>query len=173
MINAWTLIALGATVAVIRRVVCEGGRRRKARPGAADTSCRRSACNTPARSFAEMIAEHLLPRFLRPRTTRQAPRGLFPSASEFGSECPDPISDKVYEPFFRRWAERFSRLRILQQGKVHVYLVYIVLMVVLALAWVSVREVMGCVMSESLVLSGIDRRRLERSARPALRARTR
>ena len=51
--------------------------------------------------------------------------------------CPDPISEKVYEPFFRRWAERFSRLRILQQGKVNVYLVYIVVMVVLALAWVS------------------------------------
>ena len=30
------------------------------------------------RSFAEMIAEHLLPRFLRPRTTRQRPAGLVP-----------------------------------------------------------------------------------------------
>ena len=91
-------------------------------------------------SFAEMIGEHLLPRFLRPRTTRRAPRGVFPSESEFGSHCPDPVSERVYEPFFRRWAERFSRLRILQQGKVHVYLVYMVLTVVLALAWVSVRR---------------------------------
>src|SRR5207244_1706975 len=29
------------------------------------------------RSFAELIAEHLLPRVLRPRITRQIPRGLF------------------------------------------------------------------------------------------------
>lgn len=91
------------------------------------------------RSFAELLAEHLLPRFLRPHTTRQAPRGLFPSKSEFNCESPDPVSEKVYEPFFRRWAERFSRLRILQQGQVHVYLLYIVLMVVLALAWASLR----------------------------------
>jgi formate hydrogenlyase subunit 3/multisubunit Na+/H+ antiporter MnhD subunit len=91
------------------------------------------------RSFAEMIAEQLLPRFLRSHTTRRAPRGLFPGKSDFGSESPDPISEKVYEPFFRRWAERFSRLRILQQGKLHIYLVYILLMVVLALAWVSLR----------------------------------
>jgi hydrogenase-4 component B len=91
------------------------------------------------RSFAEMIAEHLLPRFLRPHTTRQGPQGLFPSKSDFGSDCPDPVSEKVYEPFFRRWAERFSRLRILQQGQVHIYLIYILLMVVLALAWVSLR----------------------------------
>jgi hydrogenase-4 component B len=91
------------------------------------------------RSFAEMIAEHLLPRFLRLRTNRQAPQGVFPSQSDFRSECPDPFTDKVYEPFFHRWAERFSRLRILQQGKIHVYLVYIMFMVVLALAWVSLR----------------------------------
>jgi hypothetical protein len=90
-----------------------------------------------------MAAEHLLPRFLRPHTTRQAPRGLFPATSDFGSACPDPIDAKVYEPFFQRWAARFSRLRILQQGKVNVYLVYIVLMVVLALAWVSVRAWWG------------------------------
>ncbi len=64
---------------------------------------------------------------------------MFPSEGDFASACPDPVSEKVYEPFFRRWAERFSRLRILQQGNVQAYLVYIVLMVVLALAWVSLR----------------------------------
>lgn len=92
------------------------------------------------RSFAEMMAEHLLPRFCRPRTARQAPQGLFPANSTFASTCSDPVSEKVYEPFFRRWADRFSELRILQQGKVNVYLLYIVLVVVLALSWVSVRS---------------------------------
>jgi formate hydrogenlyase subunit 3/multisubunit Na+/H+ antiporter MnhD subunit len=92
------------------------------------------------RSFAELLAEHLLPRFLRPRTRRQAPRGLFPAKSDFGSETSDPVSARVYEPFFRRWAERFARLRVLQQGQIHLYLVYILLVVVLALAWVSVRR---------------------------------
>jgi hydrogenase-4 component B len=91
------------------------------------------------RSFAELLAEHLLPRFLRPHTQRRAPRGLFPARSDFGSATPDPVSAKVYEPFFRRWAERLSRLRVLQQGQINVYLVYILLVVVLALAWVSVR----------------------------------
>ncbi|MBI3466852.1 MAG: oxidoreductase [Planctomycetes bacterium] len=91
------------------------------------------------RSFAEMLTEHLLPRFLMPRTRREGPRGLFPSRGDFAAECPDPVSRRVYEPFFRRWADRFSRLRILQQGKVNVYLVYIVLTVVLTLAWVSLR----------------------------------
>ncbi|MFI4982947.1 MAG: proton-conducting transporter membrane subunit, partial [Nevskiales bacterium] len=83
------------------------------------------------RSFAEMMAEFLIPRFLRPRTHRRAPQGLFPAPGEFHAASPDPVTQKVYEPFFRHWAERFSRLRILQQGNVHVYLVYILLVVVL------------------------------------------
>lgn len=92
-----------------------------------------------ARSFAEMIAEHLLPRFLRPDMARKAPVGLFPAKSSFTSSDPDPFSEGLFEPFFSRWAARFARLRILQQGKVHVYLFYILVMVVSALAWASLR----------------------------------
>ena len=47
VIDAWTVIALAVTVARCRRVDPQAGRRRKARPGAADTSRRRNACNTP------------------------------------------------------------------------------------------------------------------------------
>ena len=79
------------------------------------------------RSFAEMIGQTIAAPLPPAAHDEQAsPRAVsFPG--EFASRCPDPVSEKVYEPFFRRWAERFSRLRILQQGKVHVYLVYIVL----------------------------------------------
>jgi hydrogenase-4 component B len=62
---------------------------------------------------------------------------LFPASGEFASQTFDPICEKVYRPLFARAADRFSRLRVLQQGKVHVYLLYIMLAVVLALAWVS------------------------------------
>jgi formate hydrogenlyase subunit 3/multisubunit Na+/H+ antiporter MnhD subunit len=95
------------------------------------------------RSFAEIMAEYLIPRFLRPHTHRRAPRGLFPAPGRFDAESPDPVSEKVYEPFFRRWATRFSRLRVLQQGKVHVYLVYIMVVVVLILTWLSIRTWWG------------------------------
>jgi hypothetical protein len=90
-------------------------------------------------SFAEMMAEHLLPRFLRPKPKGQALGGLFPPKTSFAIACPDPFNEKVYEPFFLGWAKRFARLRILQQGKVHVYMAYIVFIVVMALAWVSLR----------------------------------
>ena len=92
------------------------------------------------RSFAEFLAKHFLPRFLRPRSARKAPEGLFPAPGEFAAESPDPFSEKGYEPFFARWARRFAWLRILQQGQVNIYLAYIVLTVVLALAWMSLRS---------------------------------
>jgi hydrogenase-4 component B len=137
-VNIWLLMALGATAAAF------GALSRKAALSEAPTwGCGYLAPTVRMQytgcSFSEMLGEHLLPRFLRPRTTRRAPRGVFPVASEFGSHCPDPLSERVYEPFFRHWAERSSRLRILQQGKVHIYLIYMILTVVLALAWVSVR----------------------------------
>jgi formate hydrogenlyase subunit 3/multisubunit Na+/H+ antiporter MnhD subunit len=91
------------------------------------------------RSFAELFAEHLLPRWLRPRVTKNLPEGLFPATQVFAAHSPDPVSEDVYEPFFRRWAERFARLRILQQGRVNIYLLYIVLTIVLALAWTALR----------------------------------
>ncbi len=91
------------------------------------------------RSFTEMLAEHLLPSFLRPRTKTRVPQGLFPATGDFRCETPDPVSERIYEPFFRRWGERFYQLRILQMGHLHIYLLYIAAMVVLALAWVSAR----------------------------------
>ena len=91
------------------------------------------------RSFAEFLTERLLPRALRPQTFRKGPQGLFPPGSEFRADSPDPLREKVYEPFFRRWADRFARLRWMQQGNLHIYLVYILILVALALAWVSLR----------------------------------
>jgi len=73
-----------------------------------------------------------LPRPGKPTSVRKCSRRAF-----------DPISEKLYEPLFQRWAQRFARLRVLQQGKIHVYLVYVVLMVALALTWFSVRRWWG------------------------------
>jgi formate hydrogenlyase subunit 3/multisubunit Na+/H+ antiporter MnhD subunit len=94
-------------------------------------------------SFAQMMGGQLAPRALRSHVIRQGPQGLFPTAAEFRADCPDPVMGKVYVTFFRQWATRCTRLRLLQQGKIHIYLIYIACTVVLALAWVSVRAWWG------------------------------
>jgi NADH:ubiquinone oxidoreductase subunit 5 (subunit L)/multisubunit Na+/H+ antiporter MnhA subunit len=134
--NAWTVAAVVGAAGAVTLLVWRGA-------AAAPTWGCGYAAPTPrmqytGHSFSEMVVR-ILPRFLRPRSTRTAPAGLFPSAGEYAAECPDPVARQLYEPFFERWARRFQRLRVLQQGKVHVYLLYILLTVVLALAWTSVR----------------------------------
>ena len=49
MVDAWTVIAVGAMMAAIVVLDAEGREGRKARPGAVDISRRRRGCNTPGR----------------------------------------------------------------------------------------------------------------------------
>jgi hypothetical protein len=90
-----------------------------------------------ARSFSEFISYRLLPRTMRPRITKTMPASPFPASGTFSSRCTDPLTRGVYEPFFVRWADRFSRLRWIQQGALHIYFLYIFVVAVAALAWVS------------------------------------
>jgi formate hydrogenlyase subunit 3/multisubunit Na+/H+ antiporter MnhD subunit len=95
------------------------------------------------RSFSEMLAERLLPAPLRPRVLERAPEAIFPREGELSSDTVDPFTRSVYQPFLARWAERFVRLRWLQQGILHVYVLYILIVVIIALGWTSVRAWLG------------------------------
>lgn len=88
-------------------------------------------------SFAELVTTHVVPRALRSRHVEAAPaaKDLFPRPSTLSSTHVDPVTRRVYEPFLRRWADRLVRLRWLQKGQLHVYLVYILATTLAGLAW--------------------------------------
>ncbi len=92
-----------------------------------------------ASSFAQIATAQLLPRAIAPPIAEQRVVGLFPEVSNFRSEEKDPLARGWYQPFFTRWADRFVKLRWLQQGVLHAYLFYILAVVVAALGWVSLR----------------------------------
>jgi formate hydrogenlyase subunit 3/multisubunit Na+/H+ antiporter MnhD subunit len=92
------------------------------------------------RSFAEIMAEHLLPPPLRGRVTLRAPRTIFAEPTQISSDSQDPLTRSFYEPFLVRWARRFARLRWLQQGSLHIYLLYILAAVTFGLTWTSLRR---------------------------------
>jgi hydrogenase-4 component B len=96
-----------------------------------------------ARSFSEMLSEHLLPKSLRPRVSMVGSSTLFPGPAVLSSDSSDPLTRGFYEPFFLRWGDRLVRLRWLQQGILQVYFVYILATAVLALAWTSVSTWLG------------------------------
>jgi hydrogenase-4 component B len=92
------------------------------------------------RSFAELLVDRLLPQWLRPRRRLASPEGVFPAAARDSSEAVDPFLRSAYEPFLVAWGDRFARLRWLQRGSLHLYLLYIVVALVLGLGWASLRQ---------------------------------
>jgi len=136
----WLLVAAGGAAAVL----VTRGKRSAAGPtwgcGYASPTAR---MQYTARAFSELLSERLIPRSLRPRVSAPRPLGLFPAPASFGADCRDPATRGFYEPFLERWGDRFSRLRWMQQGMLHVYLVYVLVAVVVGLAWSSVSSWVG------------------------------
>jgi NADH:ubiquinone oxidoreductase subunit 5 (subunit L)/multisubunit Na+/H+ antiporter MnhA subunit len=91
-------------------------------------------------AFSELLSAGVLPRWLRGQQRLHAPAGLFPPAASFSSYASDPMTQLIYEPFLARWAQRFVRLRVLQQGNVQVYILYVVAAAVLGFAWIVCRD---------------------------------
>jgi hydrogenase-4 component B len=85
-------------------------------------------------SFAEMLVG-LLDWALRP--DRFAPRleGPFPPAASFHTHVPDTVLDRLILPTFSFAGRTFARLRPIQRGNVHLYLLYILGTLLALLLW--------------------------------------
>lgn len=88
-----------------------------------------------ARGISELFTETLLLRPFTPKCEVRLPVGVLPKPAAFESNGHDPLTRGVYEPFFTRWADRFARLRWMQQGQLHIYLLYILMTLLIALAF--------------------------------------
>jgi hydrogenase-4 component B len=85
-------------------------------------------------SFAQLLVG-LFSWALRPRVRRPVELPLLPLPTSFSSSVPDVVLDEVILPVFRSVAWIFSRLRVLQQGNVQAYLLYIFLVLFGLLLW--------------------------------------
>jgi len=85
-------------------------------------------------SFAQMLVG-MFGWVLRPRTHQPKDLPLFPPATSFHSDVPDTVLDEVVLPTFRFTAWLFSWFRVLQQGNIQVYLLYIFLALITLLLW--------------------------------------
>ena len=77
---------------------------------------------------------------LWPKKFRAALSGLFPRSSAFKSLVPDVVLDRLVAPVFRLIARILPRLRVLQQGQTHVYVLYILLVMIVLLVWGNLRS---------------------------------
>ncbi len=88
-----------------------------------------------ASSFAEMLVRlfrwAVLPEEHRPRLN-----GPFPAAGpRFESHAPDPALDRALLPLFARGRSLLGLLHVIQAGRIQTYLLYIVVTLVVLLAW--------------------------------------
>ena len=72
---------------------------------------------------------------LWPKNCRTALRGHFPRSSAFKSLVPDTVLDRLVTPLFRLTGRYLPRLRVLQQGQTHVYVLYILIVMIVLLVW--------------------------------------
>jgi hydrogenase-4 component B len=85
-------------------------------------------------SFAQMLVGLFAP-VLRPRTHRPGYLPVFPPRSWFHSEVPDTVLERALLPAFRFGAWLFSWTRVLHQGSVQVYILYILAVLLALLLW--------------------------------------
>jgi len=85
-------------------------------------------------SFAQLLVG-LFGWALRPRVRRPKDLPLFPRKTDFHSEVPDTVLDDAVLPAFRFGAWLFSWFRVLQQGSIQTYLLYIFIALIALLLW--------------------------------------
>jgi formate hydrogenlyase subunit 3/multisubunit Na+/H+ antiporter MnhD subunit len=139
-VAALALLLLAAAAAILLR----WWRRCRPVPAAATWGCG-YACPTPriaytAEGYSELVQTHLLPDWVRPAVSGGVPAGLFPEPGAFHQQAPHPLFEKVFVPLFAAVAARCSRLRFLQQGKLHIYFLYIAVACAGLLGWLFVAE---------------------------------
>ncbi len=87
-----------------------------------------------ASSFAEPLTRTFAP-LLGTRVRFLALRGYFPHRSAFRTSTPDPFRERLFAPLFRAVEHTMMRLRWLQHGNIHLYVLYIAVTLVALLTW--------------------------------------
>lgn len=87
-----------------------------------------------AASLAESSAR-VLHWAVRVREERPARLGLFAGARAFHSHATEPLLHGLLWPLLRALAARCSQLRFLQRGRLQIYLLYILVVLLLLLGW--------------------------------------
>jgi hydrogenase-4 component B len=85
-------------------------------------------------SFAATLTS-LFSGILRTHSKRPEIIGYFPKKSSFRSHVPEALLEGVYLPLFNNANGRLSLLRKLQNGKLYLYILYIVVTLVALLIW--------------------------------------
>jgi hydrogenase-4 component B len=87
-----------------------------------------------ASSFTQPLTD-FLHACLGARNKGPTVRGYFPESAGFVIRTPDPARQWLFAPLFRFIARRLSPLLALQHGRIHLYVLYMALILIVLLVW--------------------------------------
>lgn len=87
-----------------------------------------------ASSFAQPII-HLFQFFLRTKKHMTMPDSYFPAAAHFETHTADVSRESIYNPIFKAIDHFFQRMRVVQEGRIHIYVLYVVVTLLILLFW--------------------------------------
>ncbi len=87
-----------------------------------------------ASSFAQPLTS-LFRLVLRTETHARPPAGLFPREGALVTETPDAFREAVFRPAFAVIGGALERFRLLQHGRIQLYVLYVVVTLIALIAW--------------------------------------
>jgi hydrogenase-4 component B len=69
------------------------------------------------------------------RNTGGEPQGFFPAETSFETAAPDIISEGLFAPLFKAVDRLLTPVRVLQHGRIHLYVLYVALTLIALLVW--------------------------------------
>jgi NADH:ubiquinone oxidoreductase subunit 5 (subunit L)/multisubunit Na+/H+ antiporter MnhA subunit len=128
------LILLALSLALLRRAILAGRKVDWAVTWDCGYARPTARMQYTASSFVQP-ATAFFAAFLRQSSNLAAPTGLFPRSAAFSSETKDICAEAIYRPALRALLRAAGRLRWLQHGRIHVYILYIALTLIILLVW--------------------------------------
>ena len=131
---AVVLLAIVAIVSQLRLLLLRG---REVRTGTT-WACGYAAASPRMQYTGASFSQPLLDPFggvLDVRVDRRGPVGYFPREAAFEEQTGDPAGERLLLPATRQLLGVFSRIRVIQQGRVQLYLAYILVTLVALLLW--------------------------------------
>ena len=122
------LLALARRMALMRRAVSSAGTWDcgYARPSA--------RMQYTASSFAQPLTDLFRP-FLRTRRKSLSIKDVFPAGASLATHTPDVFREGIFSPLFGAIVKALGRLKAIQHGRVHLYVLYVVITILVLLVW--------------------------------------
>jgi hydrogenase-4 component B len=133
-LGSLALLALIALIALLRKGLLHGRIIRQA--GVWDCGYIKPTARMQytASSFAQPIID-LFNVFQHGRKRFKPPQGYFPATAFFETETLDTSQEGVYRPIFETMERMLSKLKVMQHGRIQLYVLYIVLTLIALLFW--------------------------------------